>query len=310
MRRHTISICAAILLPLLTIANVVESSIAAKKTFYISGQTASYTASDYIQDGLCLMFDGIENAGWNQHVDSTNVWTDLVDGFIMMTANNNIVDFSSGCAKHGKHLSMYNGSGDPVLQQGNRYYSKMIALRQAMNSGKFTVEVVCSAYVAGLTSWEIQNYDVFAIGLFNSAASLSLQIDGNVLLYKGILADGSSKFMIQPFPNDGILFSRSVVLDKDYGIIDGYANGRFIASSQLSQTIVWNGADNVPLLFLNSCIGNSKYRPLNDWNVAEYMVNYADSITDTYCIRIYSRVLSPDEVAYNFQIDKSRFKLK
>lgn len=65
MRRQTINVCTAILLPLLTMADMIESSIAAKKTSYVSSQTASYTASDYIQDGLCLMFDGIENAGWN-----------------------------------------------------------------------------------------------------------------------------------------------------------------------------------------------------------------------------------------------------
>lgn len=35
-------------------------------------------ARDYIQDGLSSMWDGIENAGWNQHDSNATVWKDLV----------------------------------------------------------------------------------------------------------------------------------------------------------------------------------------------------------------------------------------
>ena len=32
---------------------------------------SGYTAKDYVQDGLVAMWDGIENAGWEEHSDST-----------------------------------------------------------------------------------------------------------------------------------------------------------------------------------------------------------------------------------------------
>lgn len=36
------------------------------------------TASDYIQDGIVAMWDGIENAGWGVHDANATVWKDLV----------------------------------------------------------------------------------------------------------------------------------------------------------------------------------------------------------------------------------------
>ena len=38
---------------------------------------AATTAKSYIQNGLVAHWDGIENAGYGLHDDTTNVWTDL-----------------------------------------------------------------------------------------------------------------------------------------------------------------------------------------------------------------------------------------
>ena len=48
----------------------------------------SYTAADYIQDGLVAMWDAIENVGWNEHDDDSAVWIDLV-GEKTLTLRNN-----------------------------------------------------------------------------------------------------------------------------------------------------------------------------------------------------------------------------
>ena len=39
------------------------------------------TAKDYVQDGLIAMWDGIENAGWGEHVSSSSTWKDLVSDY-------------------------------------------------------------------------------------------------------------------------------------------------------------------------------------------------------------------------------------
>ena len=38
----------------------------------------SWTARDYVQDGLIAMWDGIENAGWGTHDANAQYWTDLM----------------------------------------------------------------------------------------------------------------------------------------------------------------------------------------------------------------------------------------
>lgn len=38
------------------------------------------TAADYIQDGLCILWDGIENIDWGVHSDAITTWTDLMSG--------------------------------------------------------------------------------------------------------------------------------------------------------------------------------------------------------------------------------------
>lgn len=38
------------------------------------------TAKDYVQSGLAYLYDGIENAGWETHDATQNGWVNLVDG--------------------------------------------------------------------------------------------------------------------------------------------------------------------------------------------------------------------------------------
>lgn len=47
----------------------------------------SYTARDYVQDGLIAMWDGIENAGWGTHDPNATVWKDLVGDIDFPTDN-------------------------------------------------------------------------------------------------------------------------------------------------------------------------------------------------------------------------------
>lgn len=41
------------------------------------------TARDYVQDGLIVMWDGIENAGWGVHDAAATNWLDLVGGVLL-----------------------------------------------------------------------------------------------------------------------------------------------------------------------------------------------------------------------------------
>ena len=50
--------------------------------------SAAVTSKSYIQDGLLSHWDVIENAGYGQHDNSTNYWTDL-KGFADLEVVNN-----------------------------------------------------------------------------------------------------------------------------------------------------------------------------------------------------------------------------
>ena len=65
----------------------------------------------------------------------------------------------------------------------------------------------------------------------------------------------------------------------------------------------WSGSDSGPLAFLGTCVGNASGNSSNTW------ANPQQSVTDIFCIRIYSRKLSDEEISYNYQIDKKRFRL-
>ena len=85
-------------------------------------EEVSYTASDYVRDGLVCMFDAIENVEYGVHDESATRWTDLISG--------NSYAIGTG-----------NFFGDNYLQV-DANTSRFIPTKDIMNSGNFTIEVV------------------------------------------------------------------------------------------------------------------------------------------------------------------------
>ena len=54
--------------------------ISLRNAFMSGTRKPSPTAKDYVQSGLSYLYDGIENAGWGQHDATQNGWVNLVDG--------------------------------------------------------------------------------------------------------------------------------------------------------------------------------------------------------------------------------------
>ena len=50
-------------------------------------ENKGYTASDYVQDGLIAIWDGIENVNWNTHDSQAMAWTELISGTAKVTTN-------------------------------------------------------------------------------------------------------------------------------------------------------------------------------------------------------------------------------
>ena len=56
-----------------------RSAISAKRQLISAQIDAKLTAKSYVQNGLILQFDSLENAGYNRRDDSITAWTNLVD---------------------------------------------------------------------------------------------------------------------------------------------------------------------------------------------------------------------------------------
>ena len=74
--KKTIAIMTA-LLATITVSAPVRSLVAARNAAISESEQKQYTAKDYIQDGLIVIWDGLENIGYGSHDETSTVWVDL-----------------------------------------------------------------------------------------------------------------------------------------------------------------------------------------------------------------------------------------
>ena len=63
--------------------------------------SADIPASAYVQDGLVVQFDGIENAGRGRHDSSATTWVDLAGGIGDATRKSDKVVWQENCWTNG-----------------------------------------------------------------------------------------------------------------------------------------------------------------------------------------------------------------
>lgn len=80
----------------IAVAVPVRSIVAARNAVVASTEQSHHTAADYIQDGLIIMFDGIENAGWGLHNANATNWVELIGQFTILDRGNKT--FENNCA--------------------------------------------------------------------------------------------------------------------------------------------------------------------------------------------------------------------
>lgn len=251
---------------------------------------STYTAADYIQDGLVNLWDAVENAGWGEHVDYSTSWTDLVGGFVLQTGGGVTGDFTGGYAHY--KAAFFNGAGDPSTLRGVRYYNKAIRQRQVINSGRWTIEIVHRPKSA--TSY------LYLFGLMYSHTALCME-PSRLIFRSGILLSGTSLPYTPRVSNTKE--SRSIICSADEMAIHTYKDGIADSMSELNSSTVWAGNHSGPLLAINTCIGFTAYSNPNNWDANQM------GVSDIYCFRVYNRPLTEEEIAYNYSIDQMRFGL-
>lgn len=235
------------------------------------------TAKSYVQDGLVAMWDGIENAGWGVHDQNATVWKNLV--------GEEDIEFNQSFD--------YDIDEDSVLfhdndKAGRRAYSKMAITM----TNDMTIEGMMLVPNVSLI-WDFR----MCIGLLNDQKTGIFPFargENNfipALKYSATYNDGTDRYFGPA--TKGETTSSTVVFRRADKLFDGYYNGAFVSSIG-SQEDNWLG-DN---LILNPTF---LYKQLSG--------NMIGSDIRVHYMRIYSRVLTTEEISRNYQIDKMRFGL-
>lgn len=168
----------------------------------------SWTARDYVQNGLVAMWDGIENAGWGVHNANATAWMDLVGGIEIPLTSSGAWDNDSLCRTNSN--DMYRAA-------------------KADNSLKFglTEQYVTFETVFRLTS---ESGDRALIASPYSKRSVAAQMSNNWFLPDGVAATSNSSLS---FPiTYGEKYSASTTINLSGNITKLTANGSNVTSTQ------------------------------------------------------------------------------
>ena len=209
---------------------------------------SSPTASDYVQDGLVAIWDGIENAGWGVHDPNATYVSDL----IASRRKPATVEDAYFESKSGTYFNMFSGETNVTLD-------------------------VCAPFS------QFGN-QIFVSSTNNtSAANMSFRITGTSLSYGNVnttyLATGGLQNWY-PFSKNGTT-SVAMQASANDGVFRVWRNGAY-----------FNRKTGTPVgvRYLHIGGGSANYSRI-------------------YCIRVYNRLLTSDEIAWNYAIDRERFGL-
>ena len=230
------------------------------------------TAKDYVQNGLVAMWDGIENAGWGVHDGDATTWANLLDPDHPLTGNN--IAFA--------------GKGTRIPSSCT--YTNLDI--QSMWNNGFSLELVVSFLgVTGVSA----NAIFTVLKLYGSTTSyLAINIEGAWTSSLSTMGFNTARVRIgsgapislgttNPQPRVATVCVTSAAQSKQY--LDGLGYASYGAAT----SNLYVPANN------NLMFGGS-----SGWVSNNCMLN---------AVRFYSRVLTAEEIAANYAIDKARFEL-
>lgn len=259
------------------------------------------TARDYVQDGLLVLYDGIENVGWGEHDENASAWVDLVGTLDPMQYKSGTV-IGDDCA--------YNPIGTQI----------------ATNSALKTLKgIVCPCYeiVMSVNSLDIQSgltriLDLKKDNWFGQVAGAVTNVG---IAFGNFIADS---VVGKSYDGVEILTYYVSPLDVDWTSTNSFSLCHFVDASINNKTgYQWNFWDqyhptDMPLALVNGVRKNvvatyfSGQRYMNAFTIGTNTRNSASEYLfrgRIHCIRVYSRYLSDEERLYNYTVDKVRFNL-
>lgn len=248
------------------------------------------TAFDYVQDGLVALYDGIENAGWGIHDDNADSWQSLVSNSTIPLAAPTWADaYLSINSTFGNAIK--ENSIKPIADLGTTY---------SLSNG-FTVEYLYRRN--SFNGWTGGNMFIFCMSSGRMAPNTS---EGYKLAVRAPYNNiwGDSRFPIAWMRNSSACVTEQTTKNsyKTTTRFVSKCDGLDLTAIR-DDVIVGMGSvtsDNaVQWLHLNGVLNESNWP-----NRYHYMYG-----GDVFCIRIYDRALTKEELDYNYSIDKVRFRI-
>lgn len=264
------------LMMMATLAAPVRSLVAARNTIGAEFEAKTYTAADYVQDGLIAMWDGIENAGWGVHDESMRCLVDLCGN----------PDYDM----YLNHSSVILGDSY-VLIPTNYSVSSIFPISTKTTQSLSTETKTVECFVTSFTGR----------GSLSVTCLYELGVNNRVDFYYG------AAYAIRTGTSSS---SRACFQAMPYGTENGSYTFSYQDDISVCTAIYHNGRriDNTNNRVIPSPGYGGGAMKIGSWNW-KGAANAIPKGVKIHSLRVYGRVLSDAEVLHNYRIDKSRFNL-
>lgn len=276
--------------------------IASRQIAFGRSAKKGLSAKDYVQDGLVVMWDGIENAGWGRHSNTSTMWTDLInrkriplcssaswkENCVDITVENPSDSNSFGAGKSSMIM--------PLSEEGDLY-------KYWENSSAYTLEVLF--YDNGIC-----NPATTMVYCFAKEGSFEYFYKyGNIKSCLAHIPNGGGHIIQNIYPNGAGVKQTSIIFDVMEDEVNENGNPRTIANCYTEGVLkrersAFTGRGTK--MFAENDKNTNHRLALNG---SAYWNKSGMTHIQFHSIRIYNRALTADEIAHNYEIDKARFGL-
>ncbi len=252
-----------------------EDSFVSKNTNYTINYDEILGWGGYIEDGLVLHLDAIDNIGEgdSKHSNTSNIWRDLSgNGNDATLTNINQSDAESGWSDNCLKLD---GIDDYAVINDSA----------TMKPTDQTIEIV-----------------------FNRTGRATNSVDGRAIVFvrwHGYTVELNNI-------NSNNQFDTSYGRTANVGGAHEYLHSKKNVMLNHIYHVGATNENNLSKIYVNSIYDNEKeqivdtYSQMNKTNIGRYDNTYTKG--NIYSIRMYNRALTQEEITHNYEIDKHRFK--
>lgn len=260
-----------------------------------TNETTSSLVNSYITNGLVLLLNGEYNNG-TAHSNSVDVWKDLSGNGNNATLSGFDFNDESGWIYNGLHFT------------GKEY----VALNN-FDSSEMTIEVV--AKFDTITDTDTPEQSVLSCINSGGAGIVFNQLNATDVLKRGkfsfdVYTTNSEKSLSSVVSNVIVQSNKIYSVSGTVGKMDLEADGSGFAYETSAQLLGVNGeVDGIPFnsSYLNPATGSNFVIGGNPLAGTGANTSFKGTI---YCIRIYDRALTEEEIKENYKIDKIKYGIE